>query len=130
LDPVITVFSLFSLVLKSYILHQTIRFVASIYADLDPVLDELLILFFNVFQTPVDLGAIIHDLQICKPVLNLNLILFPKPNLTYLPEIKTFHIRFLCFVFNYCQHIPTSSDHRAVISITVLLSGKFYAKYT
>ena len=56
----------------------------------EPSLTEVLI--FSLIMCSL---TIIEVLQSCKPVWDLNLLLFPNLELTQLPEIKYLHIQFL-----------------------------------
>jgi hypothetical protein len=65
-----------------------------------------------------------------KPVLNLNLILFPTLQFTLLPEIKSLYIELLCYLCTYCQYRPNFRNHQIVINITVNSHDRLYILYT
>ena len=60
----------------------------------------------------------------------MNLILFPKLQLSLFPEIKSHHIKILCCLFTYCQCSPNFCYHHIMISITVSSPKILYIECT
>ena len=87
-------------------------------------------IFFNVPPSPIYVLVITYVLQSCKLVCNLNLKPFPNLQLIQLPEIKSFHIKLLYYLFTYCQSFPHFCNHQIVISITASSPETSNIQYT
>jgi hypothetical protein len=87
-------------------------------------------ILFNVLPSPIYVLAITQVLRRWRSIWDLNLILFPNPQLIYLPEINLSTSKFRCFFFTYCQSFPNFCSYQIVISITVSSPETLYFDYT
>ena len=87
-------------------------------------------ILFNVLPSPIYVLFVVQVLQSCKPICNLNLILFPNLWLIKLPQVKSLIIKPLCGLLTHSKSFPSLSNHQIIICITISSPKASHIQYT